>query len=851
MPRAQRQKRMREKLLKVTATKIPKLTQFFNKVTKEQEPEPECETPQYSNIEVNEQDENTNSLQGSLMVQEITDTETAGKSAESEELNQEEHWTQDKDLDPHQQNPIQETGPAKVERAAELKEPKGLPCQSPCCTGERPFHPTVDNIKQTSVKQKTGKGSASKTRLCPQSIFRQYTWLSYCMTKGTISCHICKRALGYNLITASHGGEEAFFSGAFCNWKKCYEKLSKHACSHFHAEAVEKIACFEDKQQNIAIKLDSKQIQMQEMHRQLLLKQIESIQYLTRQGLSIRGKNDDESNLIQLLRCRANDVPGLAQWVEDRRYLSHEIINELIEMMGNSVLRSIISEIHTTSKGLYGIIADESRDISNKEQMTCVLRWISLEEDIAVHEDFVGMYEFTSTDAITITASLKDILLRCNLPLDNCRWQSYDGAANMSGSLSGVATRITAENPSALYLHCCNHSLDLALQGCVKSSTMIRDSLSFAQDVSAFIHASPKRMANYQNIASEYTADHVENLHMLCPTRWTVRTKSISAILHNYEGLYATLVSTGDNSSGDSASTAFGLASKMEKFSTFIGLHSALNIFSVSEQVASTMQKPSITAQTVVECVNALEKNLQRQRNSFQVYYQQTVSAAEQIEFVNPPELPRHRKVPRRLQLGNAEQHMFASPEDLYRVEHCGAIDVCISELGRRFQQTSYTVLVDIETALINSSNGHDFGFSEQTKSLYKNDVDFHCLQAELALLNGIIKQRLPLVKKVTSMDTVVSLLSDHNDIRLAFPNVLRLIHIYLLAPMSAASGERSFSVQRRIKTYLRSTIGEQRYNNMLMLHIHKARTDGLVIRDIAKEFTRRNPRRMKYFGKF
>ena len=58
--------------------------------------------------------------------------------------------------------------------------------------------------------------------------------------------------------------------------------------------------------------------------------------------------------------------------------------------MGNEVLRSIVADIDQQSK-LFSIILDELRDISNKEQLTCVLRWVST-TDLSIHEDFLGMY---------------------------------------------------------------------------------------------------------------------------------------------------------------------------------------------------------------------------------------------------------------------------------------------------------------------------------------------------------------------------------------------------------------------------------------------------------------------------
>ena len=83
----------------------------------------------------------------------------------------------------------------------------------------------------------------------------------------------------------------------------------------------------------------------------------------------------------------------------------------------------------------------------------------------------IGMYHFNQTDAGAIPDCFNDVLLRCDLPLDDCRWQAYDGAATMSDHLSGVTAMIKAEYPAAHHIHCANHRVDLALDGCAKENT--------------------------------------------------------------------------------------------------------------------------------------------------------------------------------------------------------------------------------------------------------------------------------------------------------------------------------------------------------------------------------------------
>jgi hypothetical protein len=50
----------------------------------------------------------------------------------------------------------------------------------------------------------------------------------------------------------------------------------------------------------------------------------------------------------------------------------------------------------------------------------------------------------------------------------------------------------------------------------------------------------------------------------------------------------------------------------------------------------------------------------------------------------------------------------------------------------------------------------------------------------------------------------------------------VKVIKLLLTIPVSTASAERSFSAMRRIKTYLRSTMGEDRLSALAILSIEK-----------------------------
>ena len=55
----------------------------------------------------------------------------------------------------------------------------------------------------------------------------------------------------------------------------------------------------------------------------------------------------------------------------------------------------------------------------------------------------------------------------------------------------------------------------------------------------------------------------------------------------------------------------------------------------------------------------------------------------------------------------------------------------------------------------------------------------------------------------------------------------------------------------KRVKTYLRSTTGDSRLNHLMMLHVHKDRTDALTLVDVANNFVGEKENRKQLFGRF
>ena len=152
--------------------------------------------------------------------------------------------------------------------------------------------------------------------------------------------------------------------------------------------------------------------------------------------------------------------------------------------------------------------------------------------------------------------------------------------------------------------------------------------------------------------------------------------RSVVSVLKSYEALYDTLLSISKTASTrEIRDKSAGIARKMTKFAVFFGLHFAVNIFSVSEKLSTSMQTKGILAQTVMAGVQALKANLQFQRNDYDVFFEQISKKAGVLGMVEKPVIPRRRKVPRSLQYGDAEQHHFESEKSMFQAQYFAAID--------------------------------------------------------------------------------------------------------------------------------------------------------------------------------
>lgn len=299
-------------------------------------------------------------------------------------------------------------------------------------------------------------------------------WMVYSQEKKMLFCFCCKL-----FETKDVNPTMSSFIRGFNSWWKLNPKVSDHENSELHIKCLEKWKTLEARLlQNRTI--DSIQQNVMEKERKkwrdILHRLLDVSLFLAQQNLPFRGHREDSSsenrgNFLELVDLLSHYDPvlkehnvHLQQSLEAGRisvsYLSPQVQNEFISLIGNEIKKEIISDIKKAK--YYGIMFDTTPDISHVEQMSQVIRYVQIENrKVEVKESFLGFIPLSGKKASDITDEIIQSLENNGLDLKLCRSQGYDNATTMSGIHTGVQTRIKEQNPKAIFVPCANHSLNL------------------------------------------------------------------------------------------------------------------------------------------------------------------------------------------------------------------------------------------------------------------------------------------------------------------------------------------------------------------------------------------------------
>jgi hypothetical protein len=276
-------------------------------------------------------------------------------------------------------------------------------------------------------------------------------------------------------------------------------------------------------------------------------------------------------------------------------------------------------------------------------------------------------------------------------------------------------------------------------------------------------------------------------------------------------------------------------------------------IFEMTDRLSTTLQDSTLSACEGKKAAERVIQELNSNRSSehFNKLWSSAEKLSRQLEAA-PPCLPRKKSIPRRYDDG-APSHLFGTPKDYYCVIYFHVIDETVGAIERRFHVKGYEILCKAERVLVQSFVG-DTVAEDDLKSLcehFKDDLDFRRLPAQLQVV-GNIESNLRLSKpwSITSLQQVLEKIRSIGvGERGLIPDVMTLLKLCLVLPASTASAERAFSTLRRIKTYLRSTMSQERLNHLMILNTYKELIDKLDFDVLVEHFVSRNDMRRRTFA--
>jgi len=116
-------------------------------------------------------------------------------------------------------------------------------------------------------------------------------------------------------------------------------------------------------------------------------------------------------------------------------------------------------------------------------------------------------------------------------------------------------------------------------------------------------------------------------------------------------------------------------------------------------------------------------------------------------------------------------------------------------------------------------------------------NISKECLNSEMTVAKNVVVQNIGSDVNI-DITNVIRVLSENQTV---FPNLQKLFTIALTIPISSATCERSFSAMKKIKTWLRTSMLQDRFSNLSILYIEKDMSKNININDILNIFADKN----------
>lgn len=650
------------------------------------------------------------------------------------------------------------------------------------------------------------KADSDGKRILRFAWLEQYSpWLAYSAKLRGALCIYC--VLFPQPVT--RGFQGSFIASAFIKYKDFNECARNHTNSVWHKGSAEDATMFiavkDNPSTEIVCQIDNSIKCTVDENRNKLFPILSTIIFCGTNDLALRGKHSDDGNVQQLfkLRVEAGDKvlkDHLELSAANARYTSHRTQNELIALC-EQVVRNDIVTAANNSIG-FSILADETADIAGTEQLSIGVRFVEIEgNNIKLREEFLGFSSLTDMSATAIADSILRECKNVGLNLNKLLGQGYDGCSAMAGKDNGVQAKIRQIYPKAAFVHCASHRLNLVVND-LNAVAEVRNAVGTIKAVITFFRESPKRRAL------------VPNVPLLCETRWTSKYKSIRIFSEHFEAIVSQLDGLSATSTGNTRQTAHQLLQAAISPGFLFCLIIIAYYSAILEPVTQALQAVNLDLRKVQNHVETLLKTFRVHRQEAGKYFKSDIFEKVKLLADN---LNIQLLIPRQCKRQTHRNNPGSTNvEDYFRQTlFIPYLDSIITSLSSRFSDTN--------SAQFNLFSLHPTQISQLDCSNYLKQMSAIHTQYEIDNFEREASAwydvwcASPMQSKLKDAD-FIDLLS-HTDF---YPSIREAILILLTLPTTTCAIERSFSTLHRVKTWLRSTMADDRLSGLSMMSVHR-----------------------------
>ncbi|XP_075077331.1 uncharacterized protein LOC107818275 [Nicotiana tabacum] len=529
-------------------------------------------------------------------------------------------------------------------------------------------------------------------------------------------------------------------------------------------------------------------------------------------GLAFHGHREDElslnkGNFLEILswyaeRCDKIRDLMLKKAPTNDQLTSHKIQKDIIIACKIETVKAIMEDLNGD---FFALLVDESCDVSHKEQLAIVLRYVNRYGSVVEH--FIG-------------------IIHC-----------YDGASSMQGDLRGLKTLIQQESKSAYSINYFVRQIQLTLVAVSKKYLEVGELVLLVFNVLNIMGGSFKCMDDFRESQAEKVQEALEmgeletgrglnqelGLARAADTRWGSHYKSFK----NFISMFGSIIDVLDTIVVDARTLeerakAKRYLSTCQTFEVAFMLYLMRDALGITNELNTSLQKREQDIANAILLVKVAKKRLQKLREeecdslidkvcAFCVKYNILIPNFDDF-YVN----------------SGRSRHKVADYTILhhYRADIIfKIIDWQVQELNAHFNEVTTNLLVGVACLNpVDSFSSFDINKILMMAELYPNDFDENIMvtlknQLETYIVDiRDVDERFLNLQGLVDLSEILVKTKKH----LNYPFVFRLVKFALLLPVATATVERTFSAMKLIKNELRNRMDDVFMSGCLIPYVER-----------------------------